>query len=337
MFGLDDEIAEARPGRDDDLRHAKGLIARHRQQVLIGRDPGLALGLAGPRRLPDPFQLVLQRALARRLLAFLLRQAFLLLLQPRRIVPLIGNALTAIDFQDPSGDVVEKIAIVGHHHDGAVVILEEPLQPCHRLGVQMVGGLVQQQHVRMFQQQPAERHPPPFAAGQRRHVGIAGRTAQRVHRHLQGPLQLPSADGVDLLLQIALLRQQHVHLVVVEGLGEPEADGVELVDQSLGRAEGLQDVLLDGLGGIQFRLLRQISDANAVGGPGLALELGVHAGHDLHQGRFAGAVDAEDADLGAGKKRQGDVLENLAPTGKCSGQSLHHVDVLIGGHGPLRT
>jgi hypothetical protein len=41
----------------------------------------------------------------------------------------------------------------------------------------------------------------------------------------------------------------------------------------------------------------------------------VHAGHDAQHGRFAGAVEAEQADLGAGEEGQGDVLDDL-PLGR---------------------
>ena len=40
------------------------------------------------------------------------------------------------------------------------------LQPGDGLGVQVVGRFVQKQDVRLLQEQPAEGHPPPFAAGE---------------------------------------------------------------------------------------------------------------------------------------------------------------------------
>jgi len=83
-------------------------------------------------------------------------------------------------------------------------------------------------------------------------------------------------------------------------------------------------------------LLLEEADLDAVGGPGLAVEVLVAAGHDLQQAGFARAVDAEHADLGAGEEGQGDVLEELLATGKNLGELLHDVDVLVGGHaGPL--
>jgi hypothetical protein len=50
--------------------------------------------------------------------------------------------------------------------DGALVFLQVVLQPRHGLGVEVVGGLVEQQDVGLLQQQPAERHAAPLAAGE---------------------------------------------------------------------------------------------------------------------------------------------------------------------------
>jgi hypothetical protein len=36
-----------------------------------------------------------------------------LLLQPRGIVALVGDAAAAVELEDPAGDVVEEIAVVG--------------------------------------------------------------------------------------------------------------------------------------------------------------------------------------------------------------------------------
>src|SRR5205085_9864747 len=47
--------------------------------------------------------------------------------------------------QDPASDVVQEVAVVGDGHDGAGELLEVLLEPRHALGVEVVGGLVEQQ------------------------------------------------------------------------------------------------------------------------------------------------------------------------------------------------
>src|SRR5690242_5284474 len=54
----------------------------------------------------------------------------------------------------------------------------------------------------------------------------------------------------------------------------------------------------------------------------------VDARHDPQQRRFAGAVRAEDADLGAGIKRQPDTAQNLPRRRDDFAQILHYIDEL---------
>ena len=70
-------------------------------------------------------------------------------------------------------------------------------------------------------------------------------------------------------------------------------------EQRAGLGDALVDVLLDGLGRIELRLLRQVADLEARRRPRLAEELLVDARHDAEQRALAGAVVAEHADLGA--------------------------------------
>ena len=98
-------------------------------------------------------------------------------------------------------------------NDSARIVVEEVFEPCDRLGVEMVGGLVEQQQIRSTQQQLAERDAPPFAARQRGHRRIPRRAAERVHRHLDLRVELPGANLVDAVLHAALFREHLVHFV----------------------------------------------------------------------------------------------------------------------------
>ena len=78
----------------------------------------------------------------------------------------------------------------------------------------MVGRLVEQQQVRLLQQQLAQCHPTTLTAGEHRHVGV-GRRQQGVHRLLELGVQIPGVAMVQLLLQLTLGEQ----LLVIEGSG----------------------------------------------------------------------------------------------------------------------
>src|SRR5690606_1035540 len=88
---LDDVVAQPLGDRDDDLGRGRRLVRGLLHQLLVALDARLVLGLAGFGRGRDPLALALQRALARLLLASLLGEALLFLLQPRGIVALVGN------------------------------------------------------------------------------------------------------------------------------------------------------------------------------------------------------------------------------------------------------
>lgn len=83
----------------------------------------------------------------------------------------------------------------------------------------------------------------------------------------------------------------------------------------------------------KVRLLRQIADADALGGPSLAGEVGVHARHHLHQRGLARAVGADDRDLRTRQELKVDIVQDrLVGAGEGLGQTLHHIGILDG-HG----
>ena len=166
MVEGDDVLPEPFGDRNDDLRGLGLLLAGLRQQLLVALVARLRLGLPRARRSGDPFLLARERALVRLVLAAFLLEPLLFLHQPRRVIALVGNAAAAVELENPAGDVVEEVAVVGDDEDGARIAAQMPLEPHHRLGVEMIGGLVEQQKLRLLQQKPAQRHPAPLAAGE---------------------------------------------------------------------------------------------------------------------------------------------------------------------------
>ena len=68
---------------------------------------------------------------------------------------------------DHSGHgAIQKIAVMGNGHHGAPEFLDIGLQPLRSVKVQMVGRLIQQQNVRILQNQAAQVHPGLFSAGE---------------------------------------------------------------------------------------------------------------------------------------------------------------------------
>ena len=236
----------------------------------------------------------------------------------------------AIELEDPLGDVVEEVAIVGDRDDRARVLLEEPLQPVDRLGVEVVGRLVEQQQVGVAEEQAGEGHAALLAARERRDVGVVGRAAQGVHRDVDVALEAPGVRGGDLVLERGLLGADG--LVVGVRVGPLGHDRVVLVDQVLDLADAVEDVALDVLGRVELGLLAEVADGEARREASLTDEAVVEAGHDPQQARLAGAVRADDPDLRARVERDRDVLEH-GPVGRVvPGELVGGVDE-FGGHG----
>ena len=137
-----------------------------------------------------------------------------------------------------------------------------PFEPVHRLGVEMVGGLVEQQHLGLFEQQLAQRDAAALAARELRHVPIVGRAAERFHGLVDLRVEIPQALRLDLVLQAGHLVGGLVRIVHGEFV-------VAVEDRLLG-GDALHDVAAHVQHLVELRLLRQVADARALGHEALA-------------------------------------------------------------------
>ena len=165
---LDDGVAQPGAGGDMDLDLVELDVAVLGEQRLVGVEAGLRLVAPRAGVEPNPLELLVDRALADALLLLLLLQPGALLLEPARVVALVGDAASAVELEDPAGDVVEEVAIVGDGYDGALVVLEVALEPGDRFRVEVVGRLVEQQQVGLAQEKAGKRDAALFSAGEGR-------------------------------------------------------------------------------------------------------------------------------------------------------------------------
>ncbi len=81
--------------------------------------------------------------------------------------------------------MVEEVAVVGDGDHRAGILVEVLLEPVDRFGVEVVGGLVEQQHVGLLEQKTAESHTATFATGEGGHGLVVGRALEGVHGALK--------------------------------------------------------------------------------------------------------------------------------------------------------
>ena len=146
MLDLDNDASQPRTGRDLDLLKVQlaGLLGLDRH-FLVALQAGLVFGLSGLGARAHPGQLLLEPPLQLLVLLAGHLKALGLLLQIGGVVALVWVAPPAIDLQDPFGNVVQEVAVVGDGQDRALVVGEVLLKPLDALGVEMVGRLVEQQ------------------------------------------------------------------------------------------------------------------------------------------------------------------------------------------------
>ena len=309
VLGLDHDGAQARARRDLDLLEVQlaGLLGLGRHLLVAGQ-AGLGLRLTALRVGADPVELLGQALGELGVLLALHLEAGALGLQVGGVVALVRVEAAAVDLRDPLRDVVEEVPVVGDGDDGARVGGQVLLEPQHGLGVQVVGGLVEQEEVRLLQQQLAQRDAALLATGEVCDRLVPRGRAQGVHRLLELGVDVPRVRGVDGGLQLAHLLHEGVEVRV--RVRHLLGDLVVALDLAVDLADALLDVLEHGLGLVQLGLLHQ--DAHRVAGrePRLAVRGLVQPGHDLQDRRLAGAVGADHADLRPGVERHGDVVQD---------------------------
>ncbi len=303
-------VAKARPGRDLDKDVALVQFERLFHQGVVAFDTRLALFEPAGRRRANPLALALEKALAIRFLFLGAPEPFRLLVEPGRVIPLVGDAASVLEFENPLGDVVEEIAVVGDDNDRARVLPQLVLEPGYRLSVEVVGRFVEKEQVGFFQERLAESNAAALAARKGRNVGVVRRQHQRVGGDVELAVDLPCVLGVNFFLQAAHLVHRLIHLVGRQILAKLGRDLFVTGDEILQVLDRFLEVFPHVFGRVEARLLRHVDNLHALDQLRLAGKVLVLARHDAEQGRLARAVLAHDADLGAEVERQADVFQN---------------------------
>jgi len=298
--------------RHAQVRHLGPLEALLRHQLLRPDDARLALGAARLGAPAQPRHFLRNPALALVLgnLRVLLRHQ--LLLHVRLVVAGVGrHALAGLDFDDAVHQSVQEVAVVRDEQQRPRQLVQLLLQPVHRVGVQVVGGLVQQEQIGPRQQRPGNGHPLAQATGQLRHRPVPVLHAQPVEQRLGVVLGAPAAHLLNAVAEGGELLHQLLVLLGRGGLQPLAQLGVR--GQGL-LQRGLRHGQLRGHRGAlgELRLLRQVGDTGAAAQLQLARVRLRRAGENLHQRRFAGAVDAHQAHALALFNREGEALEDGA-------------------------
>ncbi len=254
------------------------------QQLLVRIQTGFALCLSRLWSHANPIQLAFERfATLARLFLFLLHSTRFLF-EPRGVISFPRNAFASVELENPSSHMIEKIAIVRNADHRSFVLLQMLFEPIDRLGIEVVGGLVEQQHIGLLQQQPTQCHTATFASRKLRYGLIFGRTSQCIHRTLEAIIDIPCIYGIQLVLQFGLSGKKLIHLVlvfVIFGQSEFQIDIFVFFQQIHYRLHAFAHHVYHRFVGIEFWVLFEIAHRKTFVGDYLALIFLVDAGNDL--------------------------------------------------------
>ena len=283
-----------RRGRHADA--AAGLALRLLAHLLDALQPGLLLGAAGLRPLAQPGQFAPQGAAEAGRAGHLGRLLLRPVGQVGGVVALVAPGLTPFHRHDPPGHPVEQVAVVGDEHQGAGIAVEVALQPLHPIGIEMVGGFVQQQHIGFGHQGRRQGHPASVATGELRHPPAehrgAGTDAEPLKHLAALLLQPPGVAAVHALVQVAELVQQLRRVRIGgQGLAEPFV----VAQQRHPFAAAGEHLLQHGALRVQVGFLVEQHHLQPGGAAPLAALQRFAARQHLQQGALAGPVRADQA------------------------------------------
>ena len=205
--------------------------------------------------------------------------------------------LVVLDLDDAVDDPVQKVAVVGNQDQGAAQLVEPLFQPGQPLDVEVVGGLVEQEHVRVLEEDLGQGGAVAPAAGELLHgPGAVGFAEAELGEHgVDAVLVVPAVNLVHALQEGGLASEQAVDGPGVGVGGEGVFDlfqfGVEGVH--LGE-QGVED-RFDRLVAVEFGELGEVADADIFVHLHLALGGLFLAEDEAQQGGLARAVFADQA------------------------------------------
>ena len=226
-----------------------------------------------------------------------------------------GGALG--EFDDPIGDRIDEVAVVGNEEKGSGPGGELLLEPGDRVDIEVVGRLVEDQHVGFGEEQAGQRHAHAPTTRELADGTVAvGVLKSETGENLAGVgLEGVAAHRLVLALDLAVLGEQRVVGVGVRRsvrVGDRSFEPMEFLGQ-VGHLAGAGQHLFEHRtsGGVD-EILRQVAEGHVLGfGDRAPIGFGI-ADEDLDQRRLARAVAADERDASPRRQLQGDIGEQVA-------------------------
>jgi len=255
-------------------------------------DAGRGSRAAGFHTLADPHFFLRQQFVGLGVDDGFLRQLLFLLQQVGGKVPGVAHQFAAVQLDDTRGHVVQEGPVVGDGDDGALEVHQQAFQPFDGIQIQVVGRLIEQQHVGLGDQRLGQGHTFFGTAGQGAHHRV-GVQVQALQGFIHSLLPVPAVQRFDLALH-------RIQIAMAQAI---------LFNQAYDPLQACANSYENCSISIQLRLLRHIGNT----GSALHLQGAVvgffHAAQNFEHGGFAGAVAADQAHALLGFKGKVSVVE----------------------------
>ena len=232
----------------------------------------------------------------------------LFLLRIEAVVAREYQGMGVLDLDDLGNGPVQEITVVGYDQDSSLIVGKIGLQPADGSQIQVVGGLVQDDHGRFGKKKFSQSDPGLLTAGKGGNILAV---------FFFGKAQAPEDTG-DLSLvgvavfhfepvqQVRIFRHQTDQRLSLQAVHEPFVLGDLLFHVQQILLDG-QKLVVDGVLGIQVLVLGQVAEAG-IPGKGNGSGIGFHfARNNTDQGGLAGSVHAYDGRLLPFFQMEGDI------------------------------
>ncbi len=176
----------------------------------------------------------------------------------------------------------------------------------------MVGGFVHQQNIGTAEQHARQRHAHFPAAGERADIAIdlIVLEAEAVQHFARLRLERVAAEMLVFLLHMAETIEDAIHVVGLRGIAHGVIERFELVMQ-IAHAAAAGDGFIENRAALHLlHVLAEVADGELLGNGDGAVVGFLLADDHAEEGRLAGAVRADQADLLAGVQLKGGVDED---------------------------
>ena len=215
----------------------------------------------------------------------------------------VGDDGLVIDVGGVGGDAVEKVAVVRDGDEGAVVAVQEVLQPVDGVEIEVVGGLVEEQGFGLAEEGLGEEDAHFLAALELAHLALVDCFGDVETVEENGGVGF---GGVAVFVADDAFEFAEAHAVGVGQLGLL-VDAVALFHGGPERLVAHDDGVDDAIGVEGELVLAEDAEfARADDGALLRVEF---AGEDLHEGGLAGAVGSGESVAAAGDEADADFFK----------------------------